>query len=390
MTHARSSLRWLLVAYGASRAVIVLGAVLLSDHFLPDVRLYGTWSILLADRQFPVGDAYWQYPPGAAVLFIASRLIAPTPVIGFIALALLADAILLTLLVLAGRRRGTDLTAAWTWVIGGLLVGPLLVSRFDVFPGLFAAAAVLAAARPGLAGTLAGIGGMLKVWPLLALGAIRRRGLLAAVVGAAAAMLVVLAVMTWWAGDGISFLREQRDRGLQIESVAALPYLLGGDPQTVLRFGAFEIGVPSAPTVGLAVTVLGLLVIAAFGLLRLLGRLEATPGGDVTLALVLVSVATSRVFSPQYDAWIVAVGAAALADPRSRMRPIIGWLLAMCGLTQVIFPWAYGSLIEASPYAVGLQALRLAILLGCTIIACCRCVAPTRSLQHAPDAAEAA
>lgn len=394
IARARTSLGWLWGGFVASRAVIVAGALMLGEHFLPDVRLYGTWSILLADRQFPVGDAYWQYPPGAGALFLAGRLLAPDPLIGFIVLALIADALLLALLARAARRRGTDLTAAWTWVIGGLLVGPLLVSRFDAFPGLLAAAAVLAASRPAWSGALAGLGGMLKVWPLLALVGIRRRGLPVAMIAAVLTMAVVLVVMTWWGGDGIAFLAEQRDRGLQIESVGALPYLLTGDPQTVLRFGAFEIGVPGAASVGLGITLLGLVVIAAFGVLRLAGRLEDCAGGDVTLALVLVSVATSRVFSPQYDVWIVAVGAAALADPASRMRRVMWWLLGMCALTQVIFPWAYGSLIDGQPYAVALQSIRLLILLGCTVAACAACLRAgrlaSRSADDATDAAEPA
>lgn len=385
-------MKGLVGAFISSRLLIVAGAVLLGDYFLPDVRLYGTWSILLADRQFPVGDAYWQYPPGAGALFLFSRLIGPTPVVGFILLALLADLALFVLLLVVAQRRHTSNTAVWAWIVGGLLVGPLLVSRFDVFPALFAAAAVVFAARPGVSGVFAGIGGMLKIWPLLALGAMRRRSLPLAFATASVSMLAILAIMTWWGGDGISFLGEQRDRGLQLESLGALPYLIFSDPQTVLRFGAFEIGVPGAPTVGLVISALGLILIAVFVLLRLLGRLEHVPGGDVTFALVLISIATSRVFSPQYDIWIVAVGAAALTDPRSLMRPIMWWLLGMCGLTQVIFPWAYGSLINGEPYAVALQAIRLGVLIGCTIWACSLCLQrpPRTSAALAENAANAA
>lgn len=377
------------VAWLLTRAAIVAQAIALGQHYLPDVRLYATWTILLERGTFPVGDPSWQYPPGAGALFALSGLIAPDAVSGFVVLALAADAALTASLLASGRRRGTGARAAWTWVAGGFLVGPLLVSRFDVFPALAAAVAVLLAARPGWSGVAAGAGAMLKAWPVLALGAIARRSLPVAVLAAAATVGAIALAVGAWAGGAVSFLGEQRERGLQIESVAALPYLLAGRTETTLRYGAFEIGVDGAATAGLALTAAGAVVIVAIGALRLLGRLESVPGGDVVLALVLVSVATSRVFSPQYGTWIIAVAAAALADPRTRMRRVTWWLLGMTALTQAVFPWAYGSLLDATGYAVALQAARIAILVGCTVAACAL-ILRRGSADDAADAAELA
>lgn len=380
----------LALVWVATRAALLAQVLLLGQHYLPDVRLYATWTILLGQGTFPVGDPSWQYPPGAGLLFAASGALGIDAVIGFVVLALLADAALTALLVRASRR--TNRVPAWTWVLGGFLIGPLLLTRFDVFPALAAAGAVLLAARhPAWAGVAAGIGALLKAWPVLTLGALRRRHLPVGITTLIVTAVAITAVVTAWAGGAVSFLGEQRERGLQIESVAALPYLLMGDPETTLRYGAFEIGSPSASGVGLAITAFGAVVIAGFAALRLLGRLEGAPGGDVVLALVLVSVATSRVFSPQYDIWIVAIAAAALAHPASRMRTVTWWLLVMTGLTQIIFPWAYGSLLEAVPYAVALQTVRIAILVIATIAACVIVVrAGLRSADDAADAAELA
>jgi hypothetical protein len=41
----------------------------------------------------------------------------------------------------------------------------------------------------------------------------------------------------------------------------------------------------------------------------------------------------------------------------------------MSAVTSVIFPWAYGSLMETAPYAVALQAIRIALLVGCAVVA---------------------
>jgi hypothetical protein len=44
-------------------------------------------------------------------------------------------------------------------------------------------------------------------------------------------------------------------------------------------------------------------------------------------------------------------------------------LIVMSAITSVIFPWAYGSLMETAPYAVVLQVIRIVLLVGCTVVA---------------------
>jgi len=373
--------RWrpsaLAVAIGwlATRALILVQVLVWADNFLPDVRLYSTWTILLADRQFPVGDAYWQYPPGAGVLFSLSRFAGPDPVFGFVVLAFLADLALMLMLMNTGRRESGlgRFNGAWAWVIGGLAVGPVLVARFDIFPTVFAVAAVLLATKPVRSGVMAAIGALLKVWPILMLAVISRRQLPKAVIAALATGVIGVLAINAWASGGISFLGEQSSRGLQIESVGALPYMIAGalgfEQNVVLRYGAYEFVMTGVGLIGLAITAIGLVLFATIAVLRLAGRLEQAPPGDIALALILIAVATSRVFSPQYDIWIIGLGAACIADPRTRLRKVVVALIVMSAVTSIIFPWAYGSLMETAPYAVALQVIRIALLVGCTFVA---------------------
>ena len=371
----RPSVPAVIVGWFATRALILLQLLIWADNFLPDVRLYATWTILLSDRQFPVGDAYWQYPPGAGVLFALSRYAGPDPVFGFIVLAFIADLALLALLLKAGRKESGvgRFNGAWAWVIGGLAVGPVLVARFDIFPTVFAVAAVLLATKPVRSGVMAAIGALLKAWPILMLAVISRRQLPKAVIAAIVTALVGVFAINAWASGGISFLGEQSERGLQIESVGALPYMIAGalgfDQNVVLRYGAYEFVMSGVGLIGLAITAIGLLLFALIAVLRLAGRLEQTPPGDIALALILIAVASSRVFSPQYDIWIVGLGAACIADPRTRLRKVVIALIAMSAVTSIIFPWAYGSLMDTAPYAVVLQVIRIVLLVGCTVIA---------------------
>jgi hypothetical protein len=371
----RPSVPAVIVGWFATRALILLQLLIWADNFLPDVRLYATWTILLSDRQFPVGDAYWQYPPGAGVLFALSRYAGPDPVFGFIVLAFIADLVLLALLMNTGRKNSGvgRFNGAWAWVIGGLAVGPVLVARFDIFPTVFAVAAVLLATKPVRSGVMAAIGALLKAWPILMLAVISRRQLPKAVIAAIVTALVGVLAINAWASGGISFLGEQSERGLQIESVGALPYMIAGalgfDQNVVLRYGAYEFVMSGVGLIGLAITAIGLLLFALIAVLRLAGRLEHVPPGDIALALILIAVASSRVFSPQYDIWIVGLGAACLADPRTRLRKVVIALIVMSAVTSIIFPWAYGSLMDTAPYAVVLQVIRIVLLMGCTVIA---------------------
>lgn len=371
----RPSAPAVVVGWLATRALILLQLLIWADNFLPDVRLYSTWTILLSDRQFPVGDAYWQYPPGAGVLFALSRFAGPDPVFGFVVLAFLADLALMLLLMNSGRRLSgiTRFDGAWAWVIGGLAVGPVLVARFDIFPTVFAVAAVLLATKPVRSGVMAALGALLKVWPILMLAVVSRRQLPKAVIAAIVTAVVGVLAINAWASGGISFLGEQSERGLQIESVGSLPYMIAGalgfEQNVVLRYGAYEFVMAGVGVIGLIITALGLLLFALIAVLRLAGRLEQVPPGDIALALILIAVASSRVFSPQYDIWIVGLGAACIADPRTRLRKVVIALIVMSAVTSVIFPWAYGSLMETAPYAVALQVIRIVLLVGCTVVA---------------------
>ena len=377
---------WIIAAWAVSRAALVAAAILAARNFLGDVYLYATWAALLVTGHYPVGDPYWQYPPGAGLLFALSAVTPPDPVHGFVALAVIADTAILALLLYGTRQQhlapNTWWWGPWMWIIGGIAVGPIMVARFDLFPTVFAVAAIVFVARPWLSGIASGLGGLLKVWPVLLLAIIPRRRLLIAAVTAALTMGIGLAVFAHWAPGSTSFMGEQKDRGLQAESTAALPYLLGGligiDPRIVLRFGSFEVTAPGAATIGLVVTLLGLAAMAGIGLLRLLGRLEHVAPGDVGLALVLVSVATSRVFSPQYTIWLVGVAVAAGLDPTSRTRRVTLLLIAMAAVTQVVFPWLYGSLLHNGWWAIAPHALRMVMLWTATASSLAVVVAPGR------------
>jgi hypothetical protein len=289
-------------------------------------------------------------------------------------MCLIVDAAILgSLVVHHSGRPGRPRSGLWLWSVAALVVGPIMYVRFDIVPAFFAVAFVIAASRPALAGSSAALGFVVKVWPVFLMIALPRshwrRGAMSFAVTTALVLLALAAKF-----DGIwSFLGNQRSRGLQVESTGALPYelfaLIRGPLRTGLEYGSYQVLMPGAEIVGTAVFVVGLMMTALIAWWRFSGRLDSTPVGDVALTLVLVTVATSRVYSPQYNVWIVAVTAAALLSPRSRMKRVAAILVAASILTQVIYPWFPFDLTDGNPPVVAVQALRIVAIVTATAMA---------------------
>ncbi len=388
---ARGWSRWgrspaaVLVLWGLTRAWAVASGLQWvpyprNDVLYNDVDVYVQWSGSIAHGVFPYTDQMWQYPPLAGLVFVAARLSPFGPYDGFVTLAVLADLALMLVVLREARRRGAW-AGAWWWAVAALVVGPIMFGRFDVFPTLAAVIAVASVSRPVRAGIWTAVGALLKVWPVLALLAVPRRSMGRAAAAFAAATVVLLGGLLAWSGGGLSFLRFQQARGLQMEAVAALPWhvvhLLGRTMPTKYRYGAVELDVAGAGLAATVATLLGLLLLAWIAVLRLRGRLERVAPADVVLAATLVAVATSRVFSPQYAVWLLGLGALALTDPRTRLSPVLPLVAVGSLVAQPLYPLWYGELMSGSWFAVLAQCVRVGALVAATVLACVRLTAPT-------------
>lgn len=336
-----------------------------------DLNIYADWAAeSLRFGRFPT-DEMWQYPPLAGPVMLAGAAL-PGERMGFVALFLAFDALIMVMLTLQARRTG-QAGGMRLWALLPLLVGPLVLARFDVVPTAFAVAAVLMTARPGLSGALAGVGAWLKVWPILVLSALTRRALPRGVAGALVASVVIVSFLLVATTDPLSFVSGQRNRGLQIESLPAWPFLvsraLGAPVEVVYRFGAHEVQAPGVEIVASVAPAITLVLLAVVAIQRLRGALEGVSGADVALATVLFTVATSRVFSGQYFIWLLGLAAVGLGDPRSRMRRTTTLLVAAAAATQVVYPWLYSALLDGHPAAVLAQSLRVVLTIAATVTA---------------------
>lgn len=331
-----------------------------------DLALYAGWAAVLRAGRFPADDVNWQYPPAAALPILAPDWLPGSYLVGFLTLAVLADLGVLLLV-----RSGPG---AWVWIAGVPLLGPVAYARYDIVVALVAVAALVLAARPVVAGVLIGLGAMLKVWPALLLIGARKPGATAAgAAGGAAAIAVVLALLL---PGSMDFLSPQRGRGVQIESVPGTVFLvgrhLGWDGTSELRFGAREWVGSGVDTVRLVAPVL---TVVALGWL-LWSRRRGSPA-DVALTAVLLAVVTSRVLSPQYLIWLVALAAVCLAGRGTGQRTTALLILVATGLTQLEFPVLWSPLVAGSLADLVLVARNLVLVAAAG--------AAVRALARAPE-----
>lgn len=365
----------------ASRAAMLW--MLVNDFFSSNVvrvevtATYHNWYNVLVTWTLPQNDIMWQYPPAAAAIFLSPDLLPfLTYFQAFVALTVLCDGVVLLGLVRAARRSDGSMAGALVWLVTLPMMMATPFARYDIQVTLLAVFALLALRnRPKLGGVIAGIGAMVKVWPLLTLlGTPRGKSTRDAFFAAALSGAALLAVFALLFRDTLGFLGNQGDRGVQVESLGGSALmaasLLDLWPGKInFQYGAFEYVGPYVPAIARAS--LGLTV-AGF-LLLLLWRVRAnrwssaTPF-DAALCAIMVFTVTSRVISPQYMIWLLGLAAVCLTSRNTTQRPIAWLLIAANALTTLIFPVWYGSdILTTSTLGTVLLCARNGLLLYATV-----------------------
>jgi hypothetical protein len=361
-----------------------------------DIGIYQRWyACCFSHGTFPVADPMWQYPPGAALVFWLPGRLPGSYVDYFVFLALGCD-LAITAMLCSPARRGGSLAGAWYWVCGVPLLGAISLGRFDVVPVALSVAALCVTGRGGVRGALIGAGAAVKLWPLTLLAGMapgqRRRG----VVAAAGVLAAVGAI---FASGTVSFLAHQNARGVEIESVAATPFMIwrqaGWHGTVVYRFGAWQL---SGAHIALAedASRLGLILAAAavigWQMVTATGRARWRPefAADAPLAATLLFLVASPVLSAQYLLWVTGLAAACLAMGRTTQRPVALAVLAATGLTQLIFPIGWPRLLHGSDAVTGVLAARNVLLAVAAALSCWRIVSAISPGHQAPSPASPA
>ena len=231
----------MLTAGGVGIALLAATSALPFNHFSSaggggDMILYERYSTNVVDGLLPYHDFFFEYPPVAIVALVVPKLTGLTYAVAFRGTMLVLLAATLALALLTLGRLQADAARVWgaALLIGAspMLIGPVLLERFDAWPVFLLSAAVLlvVAERTALGATALTLAICAKVYPAVAAPALLLHALAArgrAVVARAAAagigvgaLVVTPFAVVGFGGLGFSFY-VQFKRPLQIESLGA-------------------------------------------------------------------------------------------------------------------------------------------------------------------------
>jgi glycosyl transferase family 87 len=335
---------------------------------LEDTPLYERYGdAIVHHHQLPYRDFTVEYPPGALPVFAAPSLVAAAGdfsvyrrVFEALMLACGAAASALVGFVLVRQRAGRSRLVAGTLLAGlaPLALGPVVLSRFDLWPAALtiAALAALVTDRRRLAFGLLAVAIVAKIYPLVLLpiavayvwrrAGRREAGVCLAVLAAVAAVWTVPFAIA--APHGVwSSLWGQADRPLQIESLSA-SLLLAAHQLWALQLtevpshgsdnlvGHAPHLLASLQSIGAAALLAGIWV----GFAR--GAADRDRLLRYAAAAVCAFVALNKVLSPQYLIWLIAL-VPLVAGRRGAVAA--GLFVTAAVLTQLWFPRHYIALV---------------------------------------------
>lgn len=372
----------------AAIALFVVSWTLLHVGFykhkqLIDTPVYQRYGNAIADGKIPYRDFKVEYPPGALPVFALPGLAEPglnqQVSTGFRrsfetlmwlcgAAALAAMAVILRVL----RRSTLNVWASLCFAaIAPLLLGSVILSRFDLWPAALVAAALaaLVSGRLRLGHALLGLGVTAKLYPavLVPLGVAfvwKRAGprealaCLGFVLGVIAAVFIPFVALS---PDGVwQSLSVQLTRPLQVESLGSALLLVGHHVFGLAVTGETSHGSQNldgnaAAWLAVASTVLqaGALIWIWSAFARSRGDAEALIRS--TAASLCAFIAFGKVLSPQFLIWLIPIVPLVRGRRGLGASVLLGSALV---LTQLWFPFRYFRL--ALDFEQGLSWLLLA------------------------------
>ena len=350
-----------------------------------DTPVYWNYGRAMDEGKVPYRDFALEYPPGALPVFaLPARgaddfdefrvrfegLMAAcgTMMLACVAVALAALG--------AGRRRLAG--ALGVVALAPLLLGPVVLSRFDLWPAALTAGAlaVLLSGRLRLGHVVLGAAVAAKLYPaVLAPLAVayawkrdgRREGIRCAALLAGTTALVFVPFFVLSPGGVWDSITRQASRPLQIESLGASLLLaahhaFGLDITMRSSHGSQNLEGGLADTLAVAQSIAQAVALIAIWLV--FARGAATPERLVlaSAAALVAFIALGKVLSPQFLIWLLPV--VPLLGGRRGLYAS-GLLAASLVLTQLWFPYRYWDLaLRFDELASWLVVTRDAVLLG--------------------------
>lgn len=319
---------------------------------LVDYGVYSRYGNAIVHRhEVPYRDFELEYPPGALPVFVVPALLDGLDYNDVFQGVMAVCAALAALGVLAVGGRAAGALAA----VAPLLLGSVVISRFDLWPAALTvwALAALVRRRTVVSAILLGTAFAAKLWPLaivplIAVWVLRTQGgrrsaaWVATATATAAAWFLPFAVIAP-GGLGHSF-HEQLARPLQVESFgSSILIVLHHFAPTALRvvnsFGSQNVAGSGVAAISVATTVAEIAALVAVWVIYARGGSSEERLVGACAAAVAALLAFGKVFSPQFLIWLIPL----VPLVRSIIaRVLFGVALV---LTQVYFPERYWNIV---------------------------------------------
>ena len=367
---------------GGPAAAIALGLVLVTISWallhvgfwgrnpIIDTPVYQGYGTKMLDGEAPYRDFSVEYPPAALPVFALPALADKEDYGSAFELVMwVCAAAAIVFLATALSALGADaarLYAATAFAaLAPLLLGSVILSRFDLWPVALTAGALTALVvgrdRVGL-GVL-GVATAAKLWPgvllpLVLVWLYRKRGKDEALVGLgiflAVIAVIVLPFLVLSPGGVAHSLTTQLGRPLQIESLGAGLLLVAHQlglyaPHVVSTHGSQNLSGALPDALGVLLTILQAAALVAVWIAFARGRADRERLLCAATAAVVAFVAFGKVLSPQFLIWLIP------------LVPLVAggtgvtacWLFAAALVTtQIWFPHRYWDVVDLNAVAV--------------------------------------
>ncbi len=336
-----------------------------SRSAITDVPLYERYGEAMVRGLVPYRDFAVEYPPGALPVFALPTAGEGTDGYRHVFELLMwlcgagALAAMLVALRALGRRLGSLAAALLFAALAPLLLGSVVLSRFDLLPAALTAAALAAllTGRERVGCAALGLGAAAKVYPAvllpLALAYVwRRRGRREALLGAGAFAGVVAAFVLPFAlvapGGLWDSFSVHATRGLQIESLGASVMLAahqvaGLDLTVVSSSGSQNLSGGAADVLAALQTLLQLSAVVAIWVAFARGPADRERLVRYSAAALCAFVALGKVLSPQFLIWLLPIVPLVRGRRGAAASALLG---ASALLTQLWFPSRYWDLAD--------------------------------------------
>jgi hypothetical protein len=347
-----------------------------------DLSLYDYWAYQVDNGTGVYGlVTEWVYPALAFIpIWIAGALNLVSYEVSWLVVVFVLNTAAVLLLVRRERNGGlfSGTYASWAFLSALLFLGPVAVSRIDSVSAALAILGLVAINRNsmGIAAALFTIAGWIKIWPVAlfaAMIAVFKKRLQAIIVATTISASIIGIGLIAGGTKVFGFVLQQQERGIQIESVMATPWMW------LAKFGSANIffdddiltNQVSGPLVQELAAVSNYLLFIALAITALLAIRAVRAGRNRTQVFALAAltgvldlIVFNKVGSPQFMIWLAVPLVALVYFGVNKSKVALAMGAAILLLTQLVYPVFYIELLGLESMPLGLLTVRNLLLVA--------------------------